>query len=591
MRLNGIEIDGFRAIVNWLSYQVLEPLFPAPVRLAAAAAIEHHNATIAKWFLDRGLMRGAVGAELRRLFVWHFAEEIEHKETVFALLQETSPGWPLRALGLLFSVTTFLAYLMIGAGALAARASSTSNGFWGSMRCHLFRADGLIRTLARGSCAYLRGGFHPRDDDSGALLSAAIAELTRLGIEAPADTSCPRELPPAFQRRLTPFRKRLDALESQYSFFFTRIDGYEGSWVQCGKRKMLNFCTYSYLGLLHHPQIQRAAQQAVDQFGTGTHGVRLLGGNLAVHEVLETTIARIFHREAAITFSSGFMANQTVIATLVSAGDHVFSDARNHASIIDGCRLSGAQRHTFHHNDIADLRHQLGAVGADEMKLIVVDAVYSMDGDIAPLLELIALRDACPNTLLMVDEAHSLGVLGAGGLGIEEHFDCRGAVDVLMGTLSKTIPAQGGYVAGSRELIEYLRHGAGGFVFSAALAPPSSAAALAAFDVLVAEGAERRRRLMANVNEFIASLRSAGFDVGDSVSAIVPILLGSETLAFEMAKYCHRHNVFVMPVAYPAVAAGTERLRLNVTADHRPGDLEYALQTLVKARRAVRSET
>ena len=205
--------------------------------------------------------------------------------------------------------------------------------------------------------------------------------------------------------------------------------------IQLSQHSLNSFCTYSYLGLLGHPRIEEAAKAAVARYGTGTHGVRLLGGNLELHEVLEDRIAAFFAREAAITFSSGFMTNLAVIAALVGRGDHVLSDKRNHASIVDGCRLSGAEVTTFAHNDMAELEDHLQRLPDDARKLIVVDAVYSMDGDIAPLAALIALRDRYPNTLLMVDEAHSLGVLGSHGRGIEEHFGCSGQIDVLMGTL------------------------------------------------------------------------------------------------------------------------------------------------------------
>ena len=233
--------------------------------------------------------------------------------------------------------------------------------------------------------------------------------------------------------------------------------------MRSGDQRKLNFCTYSYLGLLGHPRIQAAAASALERYGTGTHGVRLLGGNLDLHESLEARIAVFFKRDAALTFSSGFVTNLAVIAALVGKGDYVFSDSRNHASIVDGCRLSGADVIRFTHNDMDDLSARLRCLPEQTRKLIVVDGVFSMDGDIAPLEALIALRDEVPNTLLMVDEAHSLGVLGRHGRGIEEHFDCVGQIDVLMGTLSKAIPAQGGYIAGSQDLVTFLRYNARGF--------------------------------------------------------------------------------------------------------------------------------
>jgi 8-amino-7-oxononanoate synthase len=464
--------------------------------------------------------------------------------------------------------------------------SAHAPAFWRELFMHCCGRRGLFAVLLRESARYLKPDFTPSLKESKTLLDAALAELQRLGVERPAPRQSPvgRPLPVAFRGRMAPSLERVRTLQSGNTYFGARIDGYDGAWVQSQGTRKLNFCTYSYLGLLGHPRIREAASEAIAHYGTGTHGVRLLGGNLELHEALEAGIAAFFEREAAITFSSGFMTNLAVIAALVGKGDYVLSDKLNHASIVDGCRLSGAEVARFRHNDMADLETRLNRLSNDARKLIVVDAVYSMDGDIAPLQALIALRDRHPNTLLMVDEAHSLGVLGIRGRGIEEHFGCSGQIDVLMGTLSKTIPAQGGYIAGSRELITFLRFNARGYVFSASLAPASAAAALAALELIEAEGQSRRARLMANVDYFVDRLRRAGFDTGNSASAIVPVLLGSEALALEMAGRCNAQGLYAMPVTYPAVAKGAERLRLNVTCNHRRADLDFAVAVLVRAR-------
>jgi glycine C-acetyltransferase len=277
------------------------------------------------------------------------------------------------------------------------------------------------------------------------------------------------------------------------------------------------------------------------------------------------------------------MTNVAVIGTVIGKRDYVLADELVHASIIDGCQMSRAEVLRFKHNDCEDLALKLSTLPAHARKLIVADAVYSMDGDIAPLPDLIRVRNSHENTILMVDEAHSLGVLGRCGRGIEEHFGCSGKVDLLMGTLSKTIPAQGGYVAGSHELITYLRYNARGFIFSASLSPVAAAASLAAFDVIEQEGASRQLRLGSNVRYFVQRLRDEGFRVGATASAIVPVLLGNEALAFEMAKRCNDAGIYVMPVVYPAVAKGTERLRLNITCNHRRVDLDYAVNVLRQA--------
>lgn len=594
MRADGLSLDAFRKPMEWICYRVLEPCFPRKLRLTTAAAIEHHNAVIATYFLDQALLRGIRLGELRRLYLWHFAEEIEHKETVFKLLQSVSGSWPLRTLGLIFSLGTFMLSLLIGTLLLSVKTGSVrTSEFWREMFTHCFSRKGLCAVIVKESVRYLKPGFAPSLEESRTLLDSALAELKRLGVERPKSHQVPlgRTLPAAFRDRMAPGLERVCTLQSGNPYFGACISGYDGAWVHSEGTRRLNFCTYSYLGLLGHPRIEKAARTAIARYGTGTHGVRLLGGNLELHEALESRIAGFFEREAAITFSSGFMTNLAVIATLMCKGDHVLCDKRNHASIVDGCRLSGAEVTRFRHNDMANLEKRLCCLPDGSRKLIVVDAVYSMDGDIAPLEALISLRDRYPNTMLMVDEAHSLGVLGERGRGIEEHFGCIGQIDVLMGTLSKTIPAQGGYIAGSRELITFLRYNARGFVFSAALSPATAAAALAALQLIESEGQSRRARLMSNVGHFVGRLREAGFNVGNTASAIVPILLGSEALAFEMARRCNLEGLYAMPVAHPAVPKGTERLRLNVTCDHRREDLDFAVAVLIRTRASIEKTT
>ena len=584
MRREGLGLNVFRRLVETISYRLLEPLSPSKLRLATAAAIEHHNAAIADFFLRQNLLKGLRSGQMRRLFLWHFAEEIEHKEVVFKLLQRVSNSRVLRAAGLFASWATFLFCLAAGSLLLGLKTRAIfAGGFWRELIWHCCARQGLLVILVKESLRYLEADFHPRVEESRDLLESALAELERLGVETPRPHSISK-VPIAFHDRMAPTLERVRNLQPKAPYFGAGIGGYDGAWVQSEGVRKLNFCTYSYLGLLRHPHIQEAATRAIERYGTGTHGVRLLGGNLELHDALETAIATFFKREAAITFSSGFTTNLAVISSLVGRGDYVLSDRRNHASIIDGCRLSGAKVTRFRHNDMSDLADRLGRLPEQARKMIVVDAVYSMDGDIAPIKELIALRDSHPNTLLMVDEAHSLGVLGPNGRGVEEHFDCVGQIDVLMGCLSKSVPAQGGYIVAAHDLITYLRFKARGFVFSAALSPATSAAALAAFDVIDREGAARRSRLMSNVHYFVRRLREAGFDVGNGASAIIPILLGSEALAFNLARRCNLDGLYAMPVVYPAVPKGGERLRMNVTYDHRREDLDFAIEVLQRAR-------
>jgi 8-amino-7-oxononanoate synthase len=366
-----------------------------------------------------------------------------------------------------------------------------------------------------------------------------------------------------------------------YNIPVSEIHG--GARVSVDGRQMDMFASYSYLGLLGHPRINEAAIKAVETYGTGTHGVRTLAGTLELHESLEATIAEFKNTEDAITFSSGYVTNLSTISTLVGRHDVVFSDKLNHASIVDGCLLSGAQFVRFKHNDMQDLADRLADAPEAAGKLVVSDAVFSMDGDIVDLPKLV---ETCRRfgAWLMIDEAHSVGVLGKTGRGIEEHFGTPDAVDLKMGTLSKTIPSVGGYVAGKREVIKFLRHQARGYVFSAALPPGQAAAALESFRVILDEP-WRVEKLRENTHHFIQGLKDRGFDTLRSETAVVPILCGSDDRAFRVARESHRENVFVLPVVSPAVPAGLARLRATVTAAHTPEQIEHAMDVFAMAGR------
>ncbi len=369
-------------------------------------------------------------------------------------------------------------------------------------------------------------------------------------------------------------------------YYQQAVSELDGAWVVTeGKRKLM-FATYSYLGLIQHPYIQQAAKDAIDRYGTGTHGVRLLGGTLDLHFELEQTIARFHGRDDAIVFSSGYVTNLATISTLVGKGDWVLSDKWNHASIVDGCSLARGNLVRFRHNDMVDLERRLQQTPIEDGKLVVADAVFSMDGDIFPLPEAV---DLCRkyNARLMIDEAHSLGVLGATGHGIEEYFDMPGAIDVKMGTLSKTIPGIGGYITGDQELITFLKHAARGFIFSAALPPAVAAACKAGFEIIETEGVERNRILTRNVDHFLGGLKRLGFDTGVSVTPIVPIMTYDDNKAMIMTKYCQDNGIFVLPVLSPAVPPGMSRLRANVTSAHTIADIDYALEVFEGAGKLV----
>lgn len=354
-----------------------------------------------------------------------------------------------------------------------------------------------------------------------------------------------------------------------------------GSRVMVNGREMGMFASYSYLGLLGHPRINKAAIEAVDKYGTGTHGVRTLAGSLFIHEELEHTIADFKQTESAITFSSGYVTNLTAISTLLSREDCVISDKLNHASIVDGCKLSGAKFIRFTHNDMESLERRLRQIPAGVAKLVVTDAVFSMDGDIIKLPEIVQLCHKY-QAWLMVDEAHSIGVLGKTGRGIEEHFGMDNAIDIKMGTLSKTIPSVGGYLAGKKEIIEYFRHSSRAYIFSAAIPPAQVAAANEAFKIILDEP-WRVEKLNSNTRQFIDGLKERGFNTICTQTAIVPILCGEDNTAYLMTKYSQEHDIFVLPVVSPAVPHGLARLRATVTAAHESPEIENAMNTIQAA--------
>jgi len=392
---------------------------------------------------------------------------------------------------------------------------------------------------------------------------------------------------------MNPIQERIDAMNRRVSdlqreglyFYLQPLEELDGAWVTTGGRRMLNFASYGYLGLLGYRKIDAAAQEAIALYSSGTHGVRILAGTLPLHNELEQTIARFKGAEAAIVYSSGYVTNLATVSSLVGRHDVVICDKFNHASIVDGCLLSGANFVRFRHNDMAGLERRLQQVAPDVGKLVVVDAVFSMDGDIINMPEVSRLCREY-DALLMVDEAHSLGVLGETGHGIEEHFGLENASDLYMGTLSKTIPSVGGYVAGSYEVINYLKHVARAFVFSAALPPAQVAAANESFKV-IEEELWRVKKLQRNVEFFLSGLKERGFNTLDSETPIVPIICGEDERAFQMTKLCQEENIFVLPVVSPAVPAGLARLRANVTAAHSEEDIAFALDVFERAGRAV----
>jgi len=382
--------------------------------------------------------------------------------------------------------------------------------------------------------------------------------------------------------KINEFKKRLNKMKEKDQYFYLKsIDGASGARVTIDGREMLMFASYNYLGLITHPKIKKAALDAIEKYGTGAAGVRLLAGTTKIHEKLEAKIAEFKGAEDAVTYSSGYVTNLAAISTICGIGDLVIIDKLDHASIIDGCILSGANHRSFLHNDMNSLERILANSEKYVNKLIIVDAVYSMDGDVANLPEISRLAKKY-NAKVMVDEAHSIGVLGKTGHGIEEHFGLKNAVDIHMGTLSKTIPSIGGYLAGDRDLISYLRHNSRPFIFSASLPPVAAATAVACLEVIESEP-ERITNLQKNIKQFKEGLNGMGYDTMNSTTSIIPILVGEEEDTLKLCKIVNDEGIFICPILFPAIPKGTNRLRAHILATHSSEDIEKALSIFKKA--------
>lgn len=358
------------------------------------------------------------------------------------------------------------------------------------------------------------------------------------------------------------------------------IESSMGAHVQIHGRDLLNFCANNYLGLANHPRLKEAAKKAIDQYGIGPGAVRTIAGTMTLHDELETALATFKRAEACITLQSGFTANLATIPAIVGKDDVIFSDRLNHASIIDGCRLSRAKIVAYEHSDPADLEQKLREHTNYGRRLIVTDGVFSMDGDIAPLDKLADLAEA-HNCILMVDDAHGEGVMGEGGRGIVDHFGLHGRVHIEVGTLSKAFGVMGGLVAGPKSLIQWLKQRGRPFLFSSALTVPDTAACLEAVHMLQ-ESAELVERLWANAALFKQEMQTLGFDTGQTVTPIVPVMLGEAPLAQEFSRKLFDEGVFAMAIAYPTVPPGQARIRVMNSAAHSQSDLEQALATFEK---------
>lgn len=362
--------------------------------------------------------------------------------------------------------------------------------------------------------------------------------------------------------------------------YFRAISSAQDTEVTIEGKRVLMLGSNSYLGLTNHPKIKEAAQAAVAKYGTGCAGSRFLNGTLDIHIELEEAIARLVGAEAVLLYSTGFQVNLGVISALVGRGDYVIGDKSNHASIVEGCNLAQGQFVRFPHKDMAGLEARLQKIDPAAGKLVVVDGVFSMEGDIIQLPELceVAKRHGA---VVMVDDAHAIGVIGRQGSGTASHFGLTEGVHLIMGTFSKSLASLGGFIASDAQTIDFLKHNSRALIFSASMSPANAAAVSAALEIMTSEP-ERIQRLWHNTRRMKQGLYSLGFDLGDSETPILPVYVRDLVLAFRMCKRLDEEGVFVNPVASPAVPVGHELIRLSLMATHTDAQIDFALDKLGK---------
>lgn len=374
-----------------------------------------------------------------------------------------------------------------------------------------------------------------------------------------------------------------DARAQGFYPYFRRIDDSEGNHVTCeGKRKIM-IGSNNYLGLAQDPRVIEAACDATRRFGAGCTGSRLLNGTISLHEELESALADFLQRESVLLFSTGFFANQGALTALTEAEDAILCDRENHASIIEGCQTSVARLVPYRHNSAPALRNRLKRLPEDAGKLVVMDGVFSMSGDIADLPSMIEVSKEYGG-VMYVDEAHSLGVLGPQGRGTVHHFGVNDDVPIVMGTFSKSLGSMGGFIAGSQEMIEFLKHKARCLIFTAALAPAVVGGVLKALEIMRSEP-ERIDQLWKNTRKMHEGFKSLGFNIGSTQTPIVPILIGSEARSFTFAQRLFEEGVFATPAIYPAVRYGEAIVRTSFMSTHTEKDLDFILEIFAKLAR------
>ena len=381
----------------------------------------------------------------------------------------------------------------------------------------------------------------------------------------------------------TQFVKELEELKKAGLLNRIRtLESPQGAWLFIEGKKALNMCSNNYLGFAFNENLKEAAIEAIREWGVGPGAVRTIAGTLRIHDVLEDELAAFKRLEACIVLQSGFNANQAVIPAILDETDAVLSDELNHASIIDAVRLCKAKRYIWKHRDVRSLEEKLDEAeqAGARKKLVVTDGVFSMDGDLAPLPELASLCER-QDTLLMVDDAHGEGVLGENGRGIVDHFGLHGKVDIEVGTLSKAFGVVGGFVAGKKTLIDYLRQKARPFLFSSSLSPAETGAALAAVRLLSSSD-EHVKKLWHNTSYFQKKMIEAGFELGPTRTPITPVMLYDEKLSSTFSSRLFEEGVFAQSIGFPTVPRGKARIRVMISASHSEADLDYALERFKK---------
>ena len=377
------------------------------------------------------------------------------------------------------------------------------------------------------------------------------------------------------------FQRAKELIKQGYYPYFRPIsESLAGTEAIVLGRRLIMFGSNNYLGLTHHPSVQEAARKAVDKYGTGCTGSRFLNGTLDLHEELESRLARFTGKEAALTFSTGFQANLGSIATLVGRDDVIFCDRENHASIFDGCRLSFGEVRKFRHNNMKDLERLLEREKSESGKLIVVDGIFSMLGDIVDLPTIVALAQKY-DARVLVDDAHAIGVLGERGAGTAEHFGLTDEVDLILGTFSKSFAAMGGFVAGPESVIHYIKHHSRPLIFSASISPACAATVIAALDVVESKPFIREK-LWDNVRYMKEGLSELGLETGDSQTPIQPIIVGDQMKTLMFWKKLYDEGIYVNPVISPAAPPGKDLIRTSTIATHTREQIDRALELFAR---------